>query len=85
MSVSIPSELRPFIEQELASGKFRNETELVTAAIELYREMQSRHAELKGQVQRSLEQADRGDVAPLDMGGIKGTLCDELDDSGQPR
>ena len=85
LSISIPSELQPFIEQELATGRFRDESELVTAALELYREMNRRHSELRGQVQRSLDQADRGETVPLDMDAIKGTLRDELDDSGRPR
>ncbi|MFV1965993.1 MAG: type II toxin-antitoxin system ParD family antitoxin [Pirellulaceae bacterium] len=85
MSVSIPSELQPFIEQELAAGKSRDESELVTAALQLYREMNTRHAELRSQIQRSLDQADRGEVSSLDMDSIKGTLRDELDGSGQPR
>jgi len=85
ISISIPAELQPFVKQELAAGRFRDESELVTAALELYREMNLRHAELRSQVKRSLDQADRGEVAPLDMDSIKGTLREELDDLGRPR
>ena len=85
MSVSIPAELQPFIEQELASGEFQDESELVTKALELYREMKTRHQELRTRVQHSLEQADEGQVAPLDMEAIKDSLREELDESGQPK
>jgi Arc/MetJ-type ribon-helix-helix transcriptional regulator len=50
MSVSIPSELQPFIEQELASGPCKSEEELVARAILLYQEMKSRHNELRSRV-----------------------------------
>ncbi len=67
MSVSIPSELQPFIQQELANGQSKSEEELVAKALVLYQEMKSRHNELRSRVQRSLEQADRGELAELDI------------------
>ena len=85
MSVSIPSNLQPFVEQEIASGAVGNETELVSKALELYREMKDRHASLRADVQASLTQAEAGDVSPLDMNVIKETLRSELNDSDQPR
>jgi Arc/MetJ-type ribon-helix-helix transcriptional regulator len=85
MSVSIPSELQPFIERELATGKFRDEQELVAKALTLYLELQERHDELRTRVQRSLEQADRGEVAELNIESIKARLCAELDEYGQPK
>ena len=67
MSVSIPSNLQQFILGEVAAGAAGSEAELVAKALELYREMRSRHSALAADVQRSLAQADRGDVAELDI------------------
>lgn len=85
MSVSIPSEFQPFIERELASGRFRDEQELVAKALTLYLELQERHEALRTRVQRSLEQADRGEITELNIESIKDRLCAELDESGQPK
>lgn len=67
MSVSIPSELQPFVQQELANGESKSEEELVAKALVLYQEMKNRHNELRSRVQQSLEQADRGEAAELDI------------------
>lgn len=82
MSISIPTDLEPFVRQELASGSVQSEEELVTKALELYRELKSRHDDLRWQVQRSLDQAERGQVAPWDMGAMKKRLAGEFDQSG---
>ena len=71
MSVDIPTRLQQFVNDELSSGKFATETELVTTALNTYREMKRRHSDLKGRVARSLNQLEQGLVAPLDMDEIK--------------
>ena len=85
MSVSIPSELQPFVAAEIQSGRFADEQEFLAAMIQLYREMKDRHGLLRARVQRSIEQEQRGELAPLDMDVIKSKLREELDESGQPK
>lgn len=70
LSVSIPVELQPFIEQELATGPCKSEEELVARALLLYQEVKARHNELRTRVNRSLEQAERGEVAELDIEAV---------------
>ena len=70
MSVPIPSELQPFVEQELASGSCKSEEELVARALLLYQELKVRHNELRSRVQRSLEQADCGEASELDIEAV---------------
>lgn len=67
MSVSIPSNLQQFIMGEVAAGAAGSEEEFVAKAIELYREMRSRHSALKADLQQSLAEADSGKVAGLDI------------------
>jgi Arc/MetJ-type ribon-helix-helix transcriptional regulator len=66
-SVVIPSELQPFVQAEIASGAFRDEAHLVAKALQLYRDLKARHTQLRTDVQRSIEQAERGDVDELDI------------------
>ena len=85
MTITYPPELNEFVKQELALGVFGSEEELVINAVSALREMKLRHQQLRREVQEAIEQADRGDVAPLDIDTIKGELLDELDERGLPR
>lgn len=82
MSVSIPPELQPFIQQELANGI--SEEELVAKALVLYQEMKTRHNELRSRVQQSSEQADRGEVAELDIETVIARGYERMKSQGIP-
>jgi Arc/MetJ-type ribon-helix-helix transcriptional regulator len=75
--LSYPPEIEAYVREQLAKGRFADESEFATAAFEVYRELEQRHCELKADIQRSLEQAARGEVAPLDIGEIKAELAAE--------
>jgi Arc/MetJ-type ribon-helix-helix transcriptional regulator len=85
MTVAIPSSLQEFVQEELAAGSVRTEEELVARALELYREMKSRHSALKAEIDQSLAEANRGETAPLDIASLKDKLASELTESGEPR
>ena len=85
MTVSIPSELQPFVTAEIQAGRFANEEEFLAKMIELYREIRDRNGLLRARVQRSIEQEQRGELEPLDMSAVKAKLSGELDESGQPK
>ena len=85
MTITYPPELDEFVKQELARGSFGSEEELVLNAVSALREMKLRHEQLRCDVQEAIEQADRGDVASLDIDAIKAELLDEIDERGRPR
>ena len=85
MSVNIPTTLKPFVDEELSSGKFASESELVITALELYREMKERHSDLRSKVEKSAAQADAGLATSLDMEDIKSRLSAKFDANGQPK
>ena len=85
MSKTYPPELQEFVQHELATGPFHSEDELLVAALTVYRDLKQRHEELRRDVQLSLEQAERGEVGPLDIDAIKSELTHELGENGQPR
>ena len=70
MPKTYPPELVAFVQAELANGPFRTEDELLVAALTVYRDLKQRHEELRRDVHRSLEQAERGEVQPMDIGAI---------------
>lgn len=66
-----PPDLQQFVDHELASGQYRDESEVLIQALRVYREFKTRHESLRQDVGRSLEQAERGETAPLDTEATK--------------
>ena len=75
MKLAYPPEIDAYVREQIASGRFADETEFATAALRLYRELEQRHQELRSQVQHSIEQAERGEIAPLNMEEIKAEVA----------
>jgi Arc/MetJ-type ribon-helix-helix transcriptional regulator len=71
LTVELSTEVAGFVTAEVARGAAGNEAELVTKAVELYRDFKTRHDELRARVQKSLEQAARGEVRSLDTQATK--------------
>lgn len=74
MSTGYPPEILKFIEEEMASGHYEDESALITEALEVFRELKQRQAELKQQIQQSLEAEREGRVMPLDIDAIVSEL-----------
>ena len=60
---------------------------MVCFAVDLivYRELRTRHDRLRSDIEQAIAQADRGEVAPLDIDAIKAELSAELNEAGQPQ
>ena len=68
MSVDIPARYVPFVQGELASGRFESEGELIGEALRLLQE----ESELRQAIQQGFDQISRGECIELDE--------DELDE-----
>ena len=78
MTRTFPTDLNPFIQDELQSGSNADEDAVLTAALEVFREVRQRHSELRGRVQESLAESHAGEVTPLDMDEIRQSLTNRL-------
>lgn len=78
MTRTFPSDLNQFIQDELQTGDYANEDALLTAALEVFREVRQRHTELLGRVQESLSQARAGEATPLNIDETKQMLVKRL-------
>lgn len=83
------SELSPgleqYVQQKVASGQFASPEEFALEAMRLYRDLESRHESLRGDIQAALDESEEGKSEPLDMDSIKKELADELDEQGRGR
>jgi len=85
MTIPLPGDLEQYVEGKVAAGEFASRDALLLEAVRIYRELESRHELLKGDVEAALEQSGRGMSAPLDMEAIERELVEELDERGRPR
>lgn len=61
MTTDIPIECQPFVRDAVASGKYRSEGELVSAALQLLEKHERRLDALRSDIQAGLDELDRGD------------------------
>jgi antitoxin ParD1/3/4 len=75
VKTSLPPELEKYIEEKMASGRYVVPSEVISEALRLLKDRDEtdrcRLEALRQEIAIGLEQADRGEVAPLDIKGIK--------------
>jgi antitoxin ParD1/3/4 len=76
MNVSLTPELEQLIHKKVETGLYLSASEVVREALRLLEERDKlqalRFEELRKEIQIGIDQADRGEVAPLD---VQGTLA----------
>lgn len=75
MNVSLTSQLAEFVKQQVDSGMYQTASEVMRDGLRLLQQREQLRRiqieELRKQVAIGIEQADRGDVAPLDFDAIR--------------
>ena len=79
------SDLDSYVDGKISSGEFGSREEFFLETARIYRELEVRHADLKSIIQDRIEEADRGNLPPLDIDAIKAELVQELDAIGRPK
>ena len=79
------SDLDQYLEAKISSGEFGSREEFFLETARIYRELETRHADAKSLIQERIDEADRGNLEPLDIDAIKAELAQELDATGQPK
>jgi putative addiction module CopG family antidote len=71
MSLSIPPEYNPFVDELIATGGFSTPQAVVAEALRRWREDRVRFAQLKASLDEAVAELDRGEGTPLDFEEIK--------------
>ncbi len=79
------SDLDQYVDAKIASGKFASRDEFFLETARVYRDLEARHADLKSVLRERIDEANQGELAPLDIDAIKAELAQELDETGQPK
>ncbi|MEW4566795.1 type II toxin-antitoxin system ParD family antitoxin [Tautonia sp. JC769] len=78
MDVSLTPELEKLIQDKVESGMYPSVSEVVGEALRLLEERDRirdmRREDLRKEIQIGIDQADRGEVAPLDVRGTLATV-----------
>ena len=71
MNVSLTPQLENFVKDKVKSGRYSSASEVVREALRMLEERDRRLVELRKEIAIGLDQADRGEVSPLDIEAIK--------------
>ena len=63
MTLTLPPELQQFVEEQIESGQYPNQADVIHAGLHL---LLNRRDELRSLLATGIDQADRGEVAPFD-------------------
>jgi putative addiction module CopG family antidote len=63
----LPSDLAQFVSDQIGSGKYASQSDVVLDALRLMRDREHRVAELRGEVAPALERLERGEGRELDV------------------
>jgi antitoxin ParD1/3/4 len=78
----LPADLGQFVADALASGEYPNEADLILTALYVLKDRHDWHRmkyeALKRDIALGIEQADRGQVAPLDMKAVMAKVRERL-------
>lgn len=82
MNVSLTRELEKLVNEKVRSGMYSSASEVVREALRLLREQddlrQRRLEDLRKDIAIGLQQADRGELAPLNVANLKARLRKRL-------
>jgi putative addiction module CopG family antidote len=84
MVSTIPSDLEPFVQQQLASGEYRSQDEVVAAGLQVLRELKRRQAEFRQEVNAGVNQLDRGEGIKVAASDLR-AFFDDIQARGQQR
>jgi antitoxin ParD1/3/4 len=67
MEIILSADLTDFVQRKVQSGTYRDPAEVVQAGLRLLQEQEQKKADLRRDVDIGLEQANQGNVAPLNQ------------------
>jgi antitoxin ParD1/3/4 len=65
MSLGYPDDLEQFVQNAIASGKFRSRDELISAVLTMFRHREEKLDRLREDIQIGIEQLERGEFTAI--------------------
>jgi antitoxin ParD1/3/4 len=83
MTISLTPELRQFVDEQVRDGKFASSDQAILEAVRLMKEREEKLQWLRRELQVSIDQAERGEVAEWDLEDTKNRLRQRLAREGK--
>jgi putative addiction module CopG family antidote len=80
----IPLDLEQFVEQQVATGQYHSQDEVVAAGLQVLRELKRRQAQFQQQVKVGVDQLDRGEGIKVGVNELR-AFFDDIQARGQQR
>ena len=74
----VSSDLKEYVQRKIDGGEFASIEEFANEAMRVYRDLDVKYQQLRGDVQRSIAQAERGAVEPMDLETLRAELRREF-------
>ena len=71
MPYTFSPELSRLVQQQMSSGQYKSEDDLLVEAIHALSDLRKRHEQLRGEIRSRLEKASKGHSKPLDRDTFK--------------
>lgn len=71
MTIDVPTELQQYVEEQVATGVYASERDVIADAVRVLRELRERHDALRQDIQAAVAQSRKGESEPLDIDEIK--------------
>jgi antitoxin ParD1/3/4 len=84
MTLTIPPEFEPFVQQQITQGEYQSAEAVVNDGLRILQELKRREAEFRQEVQLGVDQLDRGEGMRLDREGLR-QFFDGLQQRGRAR
>ena len=81
---TIPSDLEPFVQQQVATGQYASADEVVVAGLQVLRELKRRQEEFREQVQLGVDELDRGEGTKVAASDLR-AFFDDIQARGRQR
>jgi putative addiction module CopG family antidote len=79
MSIQLPDDLRQFVDEQLAAGRYDSETDLLTEAVRRLRDQREHFRQLKSQITEEISRIERGEGVVLNSTEELGEFLDAID------
>jgi antitoxin ParD1/3/4 len=84
MVLTIPKEYEGFVEEQITQGEYHSAEEVVNDGLRVLQELKRREAEFRQEVQKGVDQLNRGEGLRFDKEGLR-QFFDELQRRGRER
>lgn len=81
---TIPSDLEQFVQQQVATGEYQSQDEVVAAGLHVLREVKLRQTEFQQQVKLGVDQLDHGEGIKVAANELR-SFFDDIQARGQQR